>query len=129
MKTYLALLFSLIAFHCTAKKSDILGSGRIFDAQFLSGTLYLKNEGQFNFKNRTLLGASNKIQLKKNQNILLKKTNRRTFHLLGSNEIFGDAISSNEALLHSTKKRIDIQIIRNVRIPNCDIYTRDDTIC
>ncbi|TPG33897.1 glycoside hydrolase family 28 protein [Flavobacterium pectinovorum] len=63
------------------------------------------------------------------QNIHLKGSDSWTLHLLGCDQVVVDGISIRNPLQGPNTDGIDIQACSNVRIANCDIYTRDDAIC
>lgn len=63
------------------------------------------------------------------QNIHLKGSDSWTLHLLGCDQVLVDGISIRNPLQGPNTDGIDIQACSNVRIANCDIYTRDDAIC
>jgi polygalacturonase len=63
------------------------------------------------------------------QNIHLKGAESWTLHLLGCNEVLVNGITIRNPLQGPNTDGIDIQACSNVRIANCDIYTRDDAIC
>jgi polygalacturonase len=63
------------------------------------------------------------------QNVHLKGADSWTLHLLGCDQVLVDGISIRNPLQGPNTDGIDIQACSNVRIANCDIYTRDDAIC
>jgi polygalacturonase len=222
MKTYLILFFSFFALHCTAKNNNILEYGAVADGktvntkaiqkaiddcsssgggtvtiplgQFLSGTIYLKNDVNLYLESGAVLLGSTKIEdydpmnliraievrnisitgngtidgqghtfwipadkskipydrapewlhpaksprnlIKlegcknvKILNVQLKNSESWTLHLLGCDQVIVDEISIRNPLQGPNTDGIDIQACSNVRIANCDIYTRDDAIC
>lgn len=63
------------------------------------------------------------------QNVHLKGAESWTLHLLGCDEVLVNGITIRNPLQGPNTDGIDIQACSNVRIANCDIYTRDDAIC
>lgn len=63
------------------------------------------------------------------QNVHLKNSDSWTFHILACDQVLVDGISIRNPLEGPNTDGIDIQGSSNVRIANCDIYTRDDAIC
>lgn len=63
------------------------------------------------------------------QNIHLKGAESWTLHLLGCDEVQLTGITIRNPLQGPNTDGIDIQACSNVRIANCDIYTRDDAVC
>ena len=63
------------------------------------------------------------------QNVHLKGAESWTLHLLGCDEVQVTGITIRNPLQGPNTDGIDIQACSNVRIANCDIYTRDDAIC
>lgn len=63
------------------------------------------------------------------QNVHLKGSESWTLHLLGCDQVVVDGITIRNPLQGPNTDGIDIQACSNVRIANCDIYTRDDAIC
>lgn len=63
------------------------------------------------------------------QNIHLKGAESWTLHLLGCDEVQVTGITIRNPLQGPNTDGIDIQACSNVRIANCDIYTRDDAVC
>lgn len=62
-------------------------------------------------------------------NVHLKGAESWTLHLLGCDEVLVNGITIRNPLQGPNTDGIDIQACSNVRIANCDIYTRDDAIC
>lgn len=63
------------------------------------------------------------------ENVLLTGSESWTLHLLGCDHVMVTGITIRNPLHGPNTDGIDIQACRNVRISNCDIYTRDDAIC
>lgn len=63
------------------------------------------------------------------ENVLLTYSESWTIHLLGCDYVSVTGIKIRNPLHGPNTDGIDIQASRNVRISNCDIYTRDDAIC
>lgn len=63
------------------------------------------------------------------ENVLLTGSESWTLHLLGCDVVMVTGIKIRNPLHGPNTDGIDIQACRNVRIANCDIYTRDDAIC
>lgn len=63
------------------------------------------------------------------ENVTLTGAESWTLHLLGCDYVMVTGIKIRNPLHGPNTDGIDIQACRNVRISNCDIYTRDDAIC
>jgi hypothetical protein len=62
------------------------------------------------------------------ENVTLKGSESWTLHLLACDEVLVSGIKIRNPLHGPNTDGIDIQACSNIRISNCDIYTRDDAI-
>jgi polygalacturonase len=62
------------------------------------------------------------------ENVTLKGSEEWTLHLLACDEVLVNGIKIRNPLHGPNTDGIDIQACSNIKISNCDIYTRDDAI-
>ena len=75
--------------------------------------------------NLILLNGCKNVRI---ENIILKGSESWTLHLLGCDGVMVKGISIRNPIHGPNTDGIDIQACSNVRISDCDIYTRDDAI-
>ena len=75
--------------------------------------------------NLILLNGCRNVKI---ENVTLKGSESWTLHLLGCDDVMVHGITIRNPLHGPNTDGIDIQACSNVRISDCDIYTRDDAI-